>query len=199
MDIKYEALKVLKQLFTKQSFADAKLADGTIVSAETFEPGQDLFILDEAGERIPAPEGEHTLEDGSKVIVKDGKIESITKVEDSGAEINIEEQMAVEVEVEPYVEEVPEKEKEIAILKGMIEEMMEKMKVMEEEMGKMKMSSDQMNKTIADSIIELSENFSKIPAAEKLDVNPQDYSSKFEKVSKGSKRQDILDWIQKNK
>jgi len=199
MDIKYEALKVLKQLFTKQSFADAKLADGTIVSAETFEPGQDLFILDEAGERIPAPEGEHTLEDGSKVIVKDGKIESITKVEDNGAEINIEEQMAVEVEVEPYVEEVPEKEKEIAILKGMIEEMMEKMKVMEEEMGKMKMSSDQMNRTIADSIIELSENFSKIPAAEKLDVNPQDYSSKFEKVSKGSKRQDILDWIQKNK
>lgn len=199
MDIKYEALKVLKQLFTKQNFADMKLVDGTIVSAEAFEPGQDLFILDEEGERIPAPEGEHSLEDGTKVIVKDGKIESIIKSEDNEAEINIQEELAIEVEVEPYVDEVPEKEEEIAILKGMIEEMMEKMKVMEDEMGKMKMSSDEMNKTIADSIIELSENFSKIPAAEKIDVNPQDYQSKFEKITKGSKRQDILDWIQKNK
>lgn len=199
MDIKYEALKVLKQLFTKQNFADMKLVDGTIVSAEAFEPGQDLFILDESGERIPAPEGEHTLEDGTKVIVKEGKIDTIVKAEESGSEIKIDEEMAVEVEIEPYVEEVPEKEEEVAILKGMIEEMMEKIKVMENEMGKMKMSSDEMNKTIADSIIELSENFSKIPAAEKIDVNPQDYQSKFEKVSKGSKRQDILDWIQKNK
>jgi hypothetical protein len=199
MDIKYEALKVLKQLFSKQSFADVKLVDGTIVSAEAFEPGQDIFILDENGERIPAPNGEHEIEDGSKVIVSDGKIESIIKAEDSEAEVEIEEEMAIEVEIEPMIDEVPDKEKEIAILKGMIEEMMEKMKVMEDEMGKMKMSSDEVNKTIADSIIELSDNFSKIPASEKIDINPVDYQSRFEKVTKSEKRKEILDWISKNK
>jgi len=202
MDVKYEALKLLKQLFTKSNFADAKLTDGTIVSAEAFEPGQDLFILDEAGEKTPAPDGEHTLEDGSKVVVKDGKIESITKseVEDGiEEEVQITEEMAIEVEVEPYVEEVPEKKDEIAMLKTMCEEMMAKINSIEEEMGKMKMSSDEANKTIAEAVVELSENFSKLPAGEKLDVKPTDFESKFSKISKSPKKQDIHEWIAKNK
>ena len=198
MDVKYEALKLLKQLFTKQNFADAKLVDGTIVSADAFEPGNDLFILDEAGERLAAPDGEHTLEDGTKVVVKEGKIETIVKAEESG-EMPKEEEMAVEVEIEPYVEEVPEKEKEIAVLKQMVDELMEKMKVMEEEMGKMKMSSDETSKTIADAVVELSENFNKIPGAEKLEVVPGEYQTKFEKISKVAKKQSIHDWLANNK
>jgi len=198
MDVKYEALKLLKQLFTKQNFADAKLVDGTIVSADAFEPGNDLFILDEAGERVAAPDGEHTLEDGTKVVVKEGKIETIVKAEESG-EMPKEEEMAVEVEVEPYIEEVPEKEKEIAVLKQMVDELMEKMKVMEEEMGKMKMSSNETSKTIADAVVELSENFNKIPGAEKLEVVPGEYQSKFEKISKVGKKQSIHDWLANNK
>jgi len=198
MDVKYEALKLLKQLFTKQNFADAKLVDGTIVSADAFEPGNDLFILDEAGERVAAPDGEHTLEDGTKVVVKEGKIETIVKSEESG-EMPKEEEMAVEVEVEPYIEEVPEKEKEIAVLKQMVDELMEKMKVMEEEMGKMKMSSNETSKTIADAVVELSENFNKIPGAEKLEVVPGEYQSKFEKISKVGKKQSIHDWLANNK
>jgi hypothetical protein len=198
MDVKMEALKLLKQLFTKQIFADAKLIDGTIVSAESFEPGKDLFIIDESGEKLVAPEGEHTLEDGSKVIVKDGKIDSIIKV-DLEKEKEVEEEMAVEIEVEPYVEEVPEKEDEIKILKAMVDELMGKVTSIEEEMGKMKMSSDETNKTIADAVVELSENFSKIPAAEKLDLKPGEFESKFSKITKENKKQDIHEWLSKNK
>lgn len=198
MDVKMEALKLLKQLFTKQIFADAKLIDGTIVSAESFEPGKDLFIIDESGEKLVAPEGEHTLEDGSKVIVKDGKIDSIIKV-DLEKEKEVEEEMAVEIEVEPYVEEVPEKEDEIKILKAMVDELMGKVTSIEEEMGKMKTSSDETNKTIADAVVELSENFSKIPAAEKLDLKPGEFESKFSKITKENKKQDIHEWLSKNK
>lgn len=202
MDVKMEALKLLKQLFTKTNFADAKLQDGTIVSAEAFEPGQDLFIIDEAGNRIPAPDGEHTLEDGSKVVTKDGKIESLTKseVEDGiEEEVKIEEEMAIEIEVEPYVEEVDEEEDQIAMLKTMCEEMMGKINSMEQEMAKMKMSSDESNQVIADSIVELSENFSKIPGGEKLDVNPTEVESRFSKISKVGKKQSIHEWIANNK
>jgi hypothetical protein len=199
MDVKYEALKLLKQLFTKSNFADAKLNDGTIVSAEAFEPGQDLFIIDEAGERIVAPDGEHTLEDGTKVIVKEGKIAELIKLETEKEEEIKEEEMAVEVEVEPYVEEVPEKEDEIKILKAMVDELMGKVTAIEEEMGKIKMSSDEANRTIADAVVELSENFSKLPAGEKLDVKPSDYESKFSKISKISKKENIHEWIAKNK
>lgn len=202
MDVKMEALKLLKQLFTKQTFADAKLTDGTIVSAEAFEPGQDLFIIDEAGEKLVAPDGEHTLEDGTKVIVKEGKIAELIKLEtEDGVEekVDITEDMAVEVEIEPYVEEVPEKEDEIKILKAMVDELMGKVVAIEEEMGKMKMSSQEADKTIADAVVELSENFSKIPAGEKLDVKPSDYESKFSKISKVAKKQDIHEWLSKNK
>lgn len=202
MDVKIEALKLLKQLFTKQVFADAKLTDGTIVSAEAFEPGQDLFIIDEAGERLVAPDGEHTLEDGTKVLVEGGKIKELVKKEmEDGVEeeVEIKEDLAVEIEVEPYVEEVPEKEDEIKILKAMVDELMGKMKMMEEEMGKMKMSSEEADKTIADAVVELSENFSKLPAGEKLDVKPQDFESKFSKISKKHKKESVIDWLQKNK
>lgn len=199
-----EALKLLKQLFTKQTFADAKLMDGTIVSAESFEPGQPLFIVDEAGERIPAPEGEHIMEDGTKVMVKEGVIESIVEKEEIdifeiGEDSPVEEEMAIEIEVEPYVEEVPEKEDEIAMLRTMCEEMASKIKIMEEEMGKMKMANEESTKTIADAVVELSENFSKIPAAEKLEVNPQDFSSKFSKITKKEKKQSVIDWLATNK
>lgn len=202
MDVKMEALKLLKQLFTKTNFADAKLQDGTIVSAEAFEPGQDLFIIDEAGNRIPAPDGEHTLEDGSKVVTKDGKIESITKseVEDGIVEeVEITEELSIETDLEPYVEEVDEEENQIAMLRTMCEEMMGKINSMEQEMAKMKMSSDESNQVIAESIVELSENFSKIPGSEKLDVNPTEVESRFSKISKVGKKQSIHEWIANNK
>lgn len=196
MDVKIEALKLLKQLFTKQVFADAKLTDGTIVSAEAFEPGQDLFIVDEAGERLVAPDGEHTLEDGTKVIVEGGKIKELVKKEE---EVEIKEDLAVEVEVEPNIDEVPEKEDEIKILKAMVDELMGKVSSIEEEMGKMKMANEEADKTIADAVVELSENFSKLPAGEKLDVKPSDFESKFSKITKKHKKESVIDWLQKNK
>jgi hypothetical protein len=202
MDVKIEALKLLKQLFTKQIFADAKLTDGTIVSAEAFEPGQDLFIVDEAGERLVAPDGEHTLEDGTKVLVEGGKIKELVKkaIEDGlEEEVEIKEDLAVEVEIEPMVDQIPDKEDEIKILKAMVDELMGKMSVIEEEMGKIKTSSEEADKTIADAVVELSENFSKLPAGEKLDVKPQDFESKFSKITKKYKKESVIDWLQKNK
>lgn len=202
MDVKMEALKLLKQLFTKTNFADAKLQDGTIVSAEAFEPGQDLFIIDEAGNRIPAPDGEHILEDGTCVYVTGGKIDRLEKLEkEDGIEekVTITEDLSIETDLEPYVEEVDEEENQIAMLRTMCEEMMGKINSMEQEMAKMKMSSDESNQVIADSIVELSDNFSKIPGGEKLDVKPSDFESKFSKISKLGKKQSIHEWIANNK
>jgi hypothetical protein len=85
------------------------------------------------------------------------------------------------------------------MLRTMCEEMAAKIKIMEEEMGKMKMSSEESTKTIADAVVELSENFSKLPAGEKLEVNPQDFSSKFSKITKKEKKQSVIDWLATNK
>jgi hypothetical protein len=195
MDFKYEALNLLKTLFTKQVFKDAKLQDGTIVSAETFEPGQALTIIDEAGNRSPAPDGEHYLEDGSCVYVAAGLI---TQIEPAVAVA--EEELAIDTgDIAPLVEEVPEAEDEIAMLRTMCEEMMNKIGVMEEEMAKMKMSKQETDEVLKNGIIELSENFSKIPGSEKTTITPGDFESKFTKVSKVGKKDSIIEWMTRNK
>lgn len=58
-----------------------KLADGTEVrsSADSIAEGVDLFIVDAEGNELPAPVGEHTLEDGSIVVVEtEGIVKSIS-------------------------------------------------------------------------------------------------------------------------
>ena len=198
MDFKYEALNLLKTLFTKQVFKDAKLQDGTIVSAEAFEPGQELMIIDEAGNKTPAPDGEHILEDGTCVYVTGGLID---RVEAAVEEFMPEEDIKMEVdttEIEPLVEEV-ETEDEMAYLREMMEQCMARMGVMEEEMSKMKMSKQETDEVFKNGIIELSDNFSKIPGSEKTTITPAgEFESKFNKVSKVGKKDSIIDWISKN-
>ena len=202
MDFKYEALNLLKTLFTKQIFKDAKLQDGTIVSAESFEPGQELMIIDEAGNKTPAPDGEHILEDGTCVYVTGGKIDRVEKLETEDGieeEVTIEEMAIDTADIAPLVEEVPEAEDEIAMLRTMCEEMMNKMGIMEEEMAKMKMSKQETDEVFKNGIIELSDNFSKIPGSEKTTITPGDFESKFAKISKVGKKDSIVDWMTRNK
>ena len=62
---------------TTEKFVDAKLMDGTIIRYESLEVGMPLMVIDEAGNELPAPDGEHELEDGTKVTVEGGIITEI--------------------------------------------------------------------------------------------------------------------------
>jgi hypothetical protein len=55
------------------------LKDGvTVLEAEAFEPDQSVMIVAENGDKVPAPIGEHELEDGRiLVITEEGKIAEI--------------------------------------------------------------------------------------------------------------------------
>jgi hypothetical protein len=73
----------------------AKLADGTIVESNTFDVGEDLFVVSEDGTKSPAPNGTHELmlkdtegnENLIKVITEDGKIVERENVELADAEM----------------------------------------------------------------------------------------------------------------
>jgi hypothetical protein len=56
------------------------LKDGvTVLEADSFEPGQSVFIVAENGDKVPAPIGEHELEDGRVLIIEtEGVIFEIT-------------------------------------------------------------------------------------------------------------------------
>lgn len=88
---------VLNKTEVKIEMAQIKLVDGvTILEAESFEPGQAVFIVAENGDMIPAPIGEHELEDNTiLVIVEEGIISEI-----KAKEVVAEEEVVVDEEVE---------------------------------------------------------------------------------------------------
>ena len=88
---------------TEVKLQEAKLVDGTSVVIEE----DDIFVLTEDGERLPAPVGEHELESGEIVIVKEeGKIAE-TKT-DKEEEVEAEKEMDLASEVENLKKEMAE-------------------------------------------------------------------------------------------
>ena len=122
-----EMLKEIKTLLgveeTKEvSLAQMKLENGTVLEAESFEAGQEVFIVTE-DEKVALPVGEYELEDGMKLtVVDEGIIESIgqaDEVKEDEAEEEVEE---VEAAEEEKVEAEYATKEELAEVKSMIEE-----------------------------------------------------------------------------
>lgn len=62
-------------------FAQAKLDNGTVVEAESFTAGNEIFIVTE-DQKVPLPVGDYTMEDGKKLVVtEEGKIGEVKSVE----------------------------------------------------------------------------------------------------------------------
>jgi len=85
-----------------------KLADGvTVLEADSFEAGNEVFIVTEDEQKIPLPVGEYEFEDGRiLVVVEEGMISEVKEKEMEEPEI--------EVEVETEKKEEMETEKPTA-------------------------------------------------------------------------------------
>ena len=107
---------------TKETFVDAKLMDGTIIRYESLEVGMPLLVIDEAGNELPAPDGEHELEDGTKVTVETGIITEVASKEEEAPEekMPIEQPMAAVETVSK--EDFETLKNEVADLKSKFEE-----------------------------------------------------------------------------
>jgi len=121
-----EMLKEIKTLLgveeTKEvSLAQMKLENGTVLEAESFEAGQEVFIVTE-DEKVALPVGEYELEDGMKLtVVEEGIIESIGQA-DEVKEDEAEEEAEVEAAEEEKVQAEYATKEELAEVKSMIEE-----------------------------------------------------------------------------
>ena len=141
-----------------------KLENGTVLEAEKFESGNEIFIVTE-DERIALPIGEYELENGMVLVIEEEGL--IKEVKSSESE----EAPEVEVEVEAKEEEKEEMgyatKEELAEVKSMIEEikaMLEPKK--EEELSEVKeeLSSELPKEVLA----ELSQ-----PAVEPINTNAE--------------------------
>lgn len=111
----------------KVELASMSLADGTMVEAEVFEAGANVFLVGGDGEKIAAPVGEHKLEDGRVLVIEE---EGIIKEIKEAAE-----EAAVEIEVEAAEEVAPEMT--IADLVGLVEGLREEVEMMKQKMAEM--------------------------------------------------------------
>ena len=90
---------------------ETKLENGTIVSAESFEKGKEIFIVTD-DEKVAMPVGEYLLEDGRLVVVEEeGQIGDVREVSD---EVPAKETEEGEEITEDLAEEEEKKEEEMA-------------------------------------------------------------------------------------
>jgi hypothetical protein len=135
----------------KVEMATMKLAGGVVVEAESFEAGENVFLVGEDDEKVAAPVGEHELEDGRiLVIVEEGVISEIREageteevveevVEEESTEMAEEEEMAY-VSKEEFTAAIDEIKEMIAAMMPQEEEMASE-EVKEEE--QVEMSADE--------------------------------------------------------
>jgi hypothetical protein len=143
-----------------------KLENGTVLEADKFEAGNEIFIVTE-DEKVALPVGEYVLEDGQTLVIEEEGIIKEMKSENEEAE-------EVEVEVEAKEEEKEEMgyatKEELAEVKSMIEEIKAMLEPKEEvkEEEKQELSSDVVNEIPEEVKQELSE-----PAAEPINTNAE--------------------------
>jgi hypothetical protein len=95
-----------KIISVKEIFIDAKLVDGTVVKVEgdSLVEGAKVVVVT-ADAEVPAPDGVHELEDGTKVETKDG---IIARVEEAVADVEeVEDEMGKKMIDNPAKMEYP--------------------------------------------------------------------------------------------
>ena len=98
---------------TKVELAQATLENGTVIEAESFEAGKEVFIVTEE-EKVALPVGEYTLEDGKILKVEEEGV--IASIEDATAE-DVEEEMAEVADWEGMEKRIQNLEDAVADLK----------------------------------------------------------------------------------
>ena len=105
----------LEESQEKVELAQAKLDNGTVLEAEAFEAGNEIFIVTE-DERVAVPVGEYQMEDGQILVVEEEGIIGEIKAQEAEEEVEAEEEEMAYVSKEEFESAVEE-------IKGMINEL----------------------------------------------------------------------------
>ncbi len=151
--------KTKLEKINKINLMKTKLKDGTDISSPDAEltVGSEIFIYDAEGKELAAPDGEHTLEDGTTITVAAGKV-TVVKKPEAAAEATPEEKtkMALTPEDITSIWEA---------LKPMVQEMLDgketDLSSVEENMNAVKAGFEK-------QISDLKETISKTPAVESV-------------------------------
>ena len=163
--------------------AQAKLENGTVLEAEAFESGKEIFILTD-DEKVAVPVGEYQMEDGQILVVEEeGLIAEIKEAEaKEEEEVEASEEVSEELESETELEEVEAEyatKEELAEVKSLVEEI----KAMIEKKEEMSEVEEQVK-----------EELSETPATEAITHNPEPKQKVSLKYSQ-NRKQSTLDKV----
>jgi hypothetical protein len=139
----------------KENFVDAQLADGTIINIEPdIELGASVAVVTEEGV-VPAPDAEHELASGEKIVTVGGVITEIIPSEEEVAE-----EEAVEEIDEEMSDEVAEPAPKTVIERTEVER---KFAELEEKLAEALKSNDEFKSQVVKTLEELSKEPSAAP------------------------------------
>ena len=192
-----EMLNQIKTLLNIEvKLEETKLENGTIVSAESFEKGKEIFIVTD-DEKVAMPVGEYLLEDGRLVVVEEeGKIGDVREVSD---EVPAKEEESGDKEItEDLAEEEEEKKEEemadVADWEGMekriqnLEDAIADLKADKESKMKEEEMSEESSEEVIEEKVEMSKEVQEQlsePASKPIKHNPEGESKQMKKVEFG--------------
>ena len=187
MSAKNQINKIKTLLGLEVKLEQMALGNGTVLEAEVFEAGAEIFIVNE-DERIPVPMGEYELEDGKVLIITEDGI--IGEIKDVAEEAPAEEEAAPEAEVEVEAEAAAPKKVVESITKEMFFSEIEKLRNEIAELKAAKVEVKEEVELSAETTEEVSEEVQVELSAEEtqpLKHNPEGNVEKKELLKFGSK------------
>jgi flagellar biosynthesis GTPase FlhF len=161
--------------------AQAKLENGTVLEAEAFEAGKEIFIVSE-DDRVAVPVGEYMMEDGRKLIVKEEGIIGEIKAKEEEPSVKEEDR----TDAAEHEEEEEKKEMKKYVKREEFDSAIEEIKDMIKELKEHKEEEKE----------EMSQKLSAAPASAPITHNPEIKSNT--KVQFGTNRKETtLDRVMK--
>ena len=171
-------IKEVLNLSEEVKLEQQALENGTVLEAEAFEAGKEIFIVTE-DEKVAVPVGEYQLEDGRILVVAEEGLIAEIKTEEAEEEETEEVEASEDVELEEKEEkEVYATKEELAEVKSMLEEIKAMLEPKED------LSADELGNLVTEELckhdkVELSEVPEEVqeelnqPAAEPIQANPE--------------------------
>lgn len=127
------AVEAVAEEVVEETFGELKDINGAFTlkfPGDSLQVGDKVSVVTAEGQELDAPDGEHELEDGTKIVTKDSVVEEIMSAdgEKEMAEDEVEEEMEEEKEEVEMEEEVPAVEAVVEAIAEVVKEEIEAMK-----------------------------------------------------------------------
>jgi len=171
------------------------LENGAVLEAESFEAGQEIFIVTE-DEKVAVPVGEYQMEDGRILVVAEEGLIAEIKAEEEEEEVEAQEELEEEKEEMGYAtkEELAEVKEMIEEIKAMLEpkeEMSEELSA--DDLGNLMTEELAKHEKLSEVPEEVQEELNQ-PAAEPIKANPEVQTKQNFKFA-NNRKQSTLDRV----